>query len=211
MTWNSRTPFDRSRIMSKTLLQLAFINDVGKQAAKNNPLSQKTKGKIINHKSLEIRHKENAMKKLIINKVAFNILFAVTVFAASVASASAQNSKTIKVNIPFDYSVENKTLPAGKYILCRVNRSTISIQSEDGKISILAPVIYSIPSIKNTNAVKVVFNRYGDNYFLSQVWTESGQGEKLLESKPEREAKKGMKLAKNRTKKEVVEIAALIE
>lgn len=149
------------------------------------------------------------MKRHIIKALTLSVMLVAIVACAGTTSANAQSS-SMKVNIPFDFSVEDKKFPAGKYTFRRIGSSTIQIQSEDGKISMIAPIAFVTPRGSN-NTLKAVFNRYGDNYFLSQVWTESEQGRQLWESKAERKAKKEMEVAKGKTKKETVEIAATVE
>jgi hypothetical protein len=151
------------------------------------------------------------MKKQIINALTLGMMLVAIIVVAGAASANAQGSNSMKVHIPFDYSVEDKKLPAGKYIFHRINGSTIQIQSEDSKTNMLVPIAYRVTPRENNNTLKAVFNRYGDNYFLSQVWTETEQGRQLLESKAERKLKKEAEVAKGKIKKETVEIAATVE
>ena len=66
-----------------------------------------------------------------------------------------------------------------------------------------APAVASEPKTES----KLIFNRYGDRYFLSQVWTAgNSSGRQLLKSDREKEM---AQVAKNETKGQVTLIASL--
>jgi hypothetical protein len=85
-------------------------------------------------------------------------------------SISAQGSQKLTVQVPFGFHVGSSTLPSGEYTVdtdaapgivrlrSTYSKSTVMIVS----MSVQAP---SIPS-----QGKLIFNKYGDEYFLSQVW-----------------------------------------
>ena len=85
-------------------------------------------------------------------------------------SASAQ-TVSLKANIPFNFIVTGKTLPAGEYTIQSL--STIArvlvlrSAQESGQMVMPNPCQSARPSEKS----KLVFHRYGDRYFLSQIWT----------------------------------------
>jgi hypothetical protein len=96
--------------------------------------------------------------------------------------------------IPFDFSVNDKTFPAGVYSVTRVNPEKIMLRlnSEDGGEAIH---ILTVPLQANESpkTAKLIFNRYEETYFLSQIW-ESGetQGHKLLKSRTERSVERDL-------------------
>ncbi len=121
-------------------------------------------------------------------------------------------SSKITANIPFDFMVGNKTLPAGSY---RVGRSTtmgmmLVIQSADHRGSAFFLAHFVSAKSGQDKSAKLIFNKYGDQYFLSQVWSgeETDDGRRLMKSRREREVAKE-NLAKNASEPEVVFIAAL--
>jgi hypothetical protein len=84
-------------------------------------------------------------------------------------SASAQTSSVAEVNIPFAFHTASQTLPAGVY---RVDRSgellmLKSIDAKAGGFALSHPVVKS----KAPDHGYMVFQRYGDNYYLEQIWT----------------------------------------
>jgi len=77
------------------------------------------------------------------------------------------------VNIPFEFSVNGKRLPAGEYSVKRysITNSAYIIQSVDGKNAVSTLTIGGLEARGKRAATKLVFNKYGRQYFLSQVWT----------------------------------------
>ena len=86
-----------------------------------------------------------------------------------VMSAYAQSSGTVIVaNVPFDFIVRDKTLPAGEYTLTRPTQGITMIRSSDCKAS----AVFQTITVESYNTRdELVFHRRGDKYFLSQVWT----------------------------------------
>ena len=89
--------------------------------------------------------------------------------------------------VPFDFRVQDRTMPAGAYTVEEMNVSgVIKIRNEDTgeAIMVLAP-----PRVSGApGEPKLVFNRYGDRCFLSQVWFASeGLGHTLDKSRLEKE------------------------
>ncbi|HEY0320683.1 MAG TPA: hypothetical protein VGC66_07020 [Pyrinomonadaceae bacterium] len=140
------------------------------------------------------------------------ILKAATMFVGIIAlafvsalAASAQSPRNIIVNVPFEFSVKGKTLPAGSYIInsaSTVDETGLSIMRRDGKAN---AVVLSRPvtTRKMQNETRLVFNRYGDRYFLSNIWISgSNGGRELFKTNQERSLE--MELARNNVKPETV-------
>jgi hypothetical protein len=124
-------------------------------------------------------------------KQTLRIFVMFTLFAIlAVASVHAQSSREQTANIPFSFTVADKTFPAGEYIIQRLNPSSdkaaIAVKSADGhmnKIVLTTPV----QAAKMRENAKLVFNHYGDQYFLAQVWTPADNtGLEVPQSKSER-------------------------
>ena len=92
-------------------------------------------------------------------------------FTAATLFAQTESRLLMKVNVPFAFSVEDRSLPAGEYLVLTVTpERSIRITSTDGKHSAIVntlPNYAAAPSAKS----RLVFHRYGDEYFLTQVWT----------------------------------------
>jgi outer membrane protein assembly factor BamB len=72
----------------------------------------------------------------------------------------------------FAFTVCREELPAGKYTVFRAsstNPNVLAIRSEDGR-SVDIACTQSVSSPKVVTEGKLVFNRYDDQYFLSESW-----------------------------------------
>jgi hypothetical protein len=125
-------------------------------------------------------------------KQACGIFTTLSLFAVLVASAPvyAQSGTRIgRAHIPFNFSVSNKTLPAGEYTVERAIRGSdlvLLIRSLDGRQSAMVSTM-GRQSPRAIERGKLVFNRYGSQYFLSQVWS-GGEtlGREVIKSRTER-------------------------
>ena len=91
---------------------------------------------------------------------------------ASIPSALAQNSgrALAEVDVPFAFHTPTQTLPAGSYVLDRETANLLLLRE---KSSARGGFVITHGAIK-TRAPKhgvVVFERYGDTYYLRQIWT----------------------------------------
>jgi hypothetical protein len=103
----------------------------------------------------------------------------------AVAPAYAQ---AIKVEIPFDFVAAKATLPAGEYRVDpnQPTQGMLRLVSSKGSAAIC--FTQGIESAQPSNSTKLVFNRYGNHYFLSQVWSVGNNlGRVLPPSQAERE------------------------
>jgi len=126
-------------------------------------------------------------------------------------SAGAQEPGTkIRASIPFDFTVKGKTLPAGEYEVSRVMDEPIALllrnvhDKHDEVVVETEPVIGRMTPKRD----ELIFNRYGESYFLSEVFTAGEQtGEELYPTHRERELRSEM--ARNQAGPETVTVAAL--
>lgn len=114
-------------------------------------------------------------------------LITLTLFAAmAIAPVYAQFQEPITVNIPFSFVVGDKQMPAGEYTFkSLVNGSLHSkmlIRSKDGRnVAIVGTIL--VESKAAHKDAGLTFNRYGDQHFLSQVWSyDSSFGRELPKS-----------------------------
>jgi hypothetical protein len=122
----------------------------------------------------------------------FKALAVISLFGMLAAPVVQAQSGMLVANIPFQFNVGKAVLPAGEYRLKPVHPSTFLIQSKDGRQAALANTI-GVSSSKEGDKGKLVFNRYGNQYFLSKVWPAgSREGSELLKSRTEIEIAKSM-------------------
>ena len=114
-------------------------------------------------------------------------ILAVLGLAAVMAAPAAFAQLT--VNVPFDFTVSSKTLPAGQYEIAPTSgQHVLRIRHADGRgVALVSPLFSTGRNPKNE--AKLVFHRYGNQYFLSQVWgVAPGCMSELKLSKAEKEA-----------------------
>ena len=105
----------------------------------------------------------------------------------ALASISLMAQSPLRVTIPFDFTVGSKAFTSGEYFVRpNVAHSVLSIQSANYQNSAMAQSS-PVQARKKSGGARLVFNRYGDRYFLSQVWADGSQGRELLPSRAERE------------------------
>jgi len=103
------------------------------------------------------------------------------------APALAQ-SGAMSVTIPFDFHVGSKTLPAGTYI---VNRQGEAIQISDSKGHTAFVISTAVPNPAANLDNQLVFNRYGNDSYLSEVrWLGYSTGRGLAKTTNEVELAK---------------------
>ena len=118
------------------------------------------------------------------NKVT-TIVAAVGLFLALAVSISAQTPTGAEVSIPFDFSAGTAHLKAGTYFITRSTGNALKIRSTDGKKTVLVNAPLTIGSRDFKAGERLVFNRYGSEYFLTQVWLAVDSGRQLFPSKAE--------------------------
>ena len=123
------------------------------------------------------------------------IIIVTAVFALN-AEAQTSAPQRMHANVPFAFSVGEKTLPAGVYTLSVVNpnsdRQALQIRSQNGRFS--AIIQTSAVSARHIDATKLVFRRYGDHYFFAQIEV-AGDATALVasRSRSERSMRRAMK------------------
>ena len=120
-------------------------------------------------------------------KHVYQVLIALTLFAGLMVPATQAQSVMLKANIPFDFVVGEKQLPPGEYQVKSLHQAVTQIQSMDARSSAIA-LTKGMQAGKISDGGKLVFNRYGDQYFLSEIWGAwSDAGRQFPKSRLERE------------------------
>jgi hypothetical protein len=113
------------------------------------------------------------------------------------ATAQAQLPGTaIRATIPFDFKVEGRTLPAGNYEIRRINDDEsigLLIRNVDDKHDKAMFETEPVEMRDISGKDVLVFNRYGDVYFLSEVETAGEQtAREVYPSRSERHLRREM-------------------
>jgi hypothetical protein len=98
-------------------------------------------------------------------------LITICLLLTAVFAQLTPSERLMKVNVPFAFGVEDRSLPSGEYTVFTVTpERSIRLVSADGKHS---AVINTLPNYANepSTTSRLVFHKYGNEYFLAQVWT----------------------------------------
>jgi hypothetical protein len=81
----------------------------------------------------------------------------------------SQTRAVSSVSIPFSFSTGNRTMPAGDYIVYRINEHIYSLGATNGTASQSMTVFEdSLPQAPASS--KLVFRSYGGRYFIASLW-----------------------------------------
>jgi len=97
-------------------------------------------------------------------------IFAIALFAATSLSASTSASaQTVaqQVTVPFEFTVGEKLLPAGTYLIKGIQPGMVLLQNREGRANMFSPILSTDTVNKASN--RLIFNKYGDQYFLSEI------------------------------------------
>jgi hypothetical protein len=127
----------------------------------------------------------------------------------AVGSVYAQSDLRLKMNIPFEFSVGDEALPAGEYTVRPIFRGVLMIQNADGSATKVFSTI-GARARKTPYESSLVFHRYGDEYFLSKIWTIGNDtGHELFKSRAEKEIiRASNNLSKSATRHQTVSLVA---
>src|SRR5687768_4934743 len=139
-------------------------------------------------------------KQLLKGLATFGVFLTLTV-----GSVQAQSGYTIKVDIPFDFTAGETSLRAGIYAIKLTSENVLLVRSIDGKKSVLVLARQATEPRSRQKPGRIIFNRYGDRYFLSQAWVRGADlGVELNLSGAERRLAKEHRLAKGDAKSQKV-------
>lgn len=139
------------------------------------------------------------MKRHVLTTTAIVFIFAVMVAGAKAQTAGSQ---IMRANVPFAFTVGEKSLPAGTYTISILNptsdRPALQIRNEDGRLSAIIQTAGVGGSLADNS--KLVFRRYGEQYFFAQVQM-AGDSTSLVATKTnaERASQRSLKRTSDRS------------
>ena len=90
---------------------------------------------------------------------------------ASLATCTGAIAQQLKANIPFGFTVGNTWMPAGEYTISSPLRQVVQVRSAD--LAKIATIVSPQSSNEPGSGSKLVFDKYGDQYFLRRVLSSS--------------------------------------
>ena len=127
-----------------------------------------------------------------------------------VAGSATAQTVHVRADVPFNFAVGSNTYPAGAYSVKTIgdrDNRVLLLHAEDGKNS-MAIISNATVNLTPADKTKLVFSRYGNQYFLSQVWVNGAiRGHQLPKSNREKEVAKAM--ARNSGTEQVDVVASI--
>jgi len=139
------------------------------------------------------------MKKQILKALTMISLVSMLTLVAAVARTQAQSRSSYTANIPFEFVVGNATLPAGQYAVTQIKTADGAVMlrlSAKGQDSSALRLTDRAQNGKPKEKTVLVFNHYGEQYFLAEMWR-AGEAEGRLVRKSSRERAIENELARN--------------
>jgi|SwirhirootsSR2_FD_contig_61_1712935_length_457_multi_4_in_0_out_0_1 hypothetical protein len=120
-------------------------------------------------------------------------LFTVAVLAALTCLGAYAETK-LQADIPFNFSMGDRVLPAGEYRIVLDHGVLTMREAKGGRAAMaLATQNHAIQPGKNTAGDAVLFfQRYGNEYFLSGLWTRDSTGLGVPKSVRQKELARSM-------------------
>ena len=126
------------------------------------------------------------------------LVVALALFSA-VASAYAQSTSTASADIPFEFVVGNKTLAAGRYQLSAASAGSEVMKIRGNEQSAMT-LTTGLEHGARSEQGKLVFNRYGNRYFLREIWNAGDNtGRRLPKSKEEKAIQRELASVRSKT------------
>jgi hypothetical protein len=108
------------------------------------------------------------------------------VLLAAAAVRGQSNPAVLKADIPFPFVVANHTLPAGHYVVGTLGEQIIRIANAHQQGAFV--LTSRVDGRASKSLGKLVFYRYEDRYFLTQVWNAgNNHGKQVFKSAAEEE------------------------
>ncbi|HYL36037.1 MAG TPA: hypothetical protein VEV17_09010 [Bryobacteraceae bacterium] len=125
-------------------------------------------------------------------------LLRISMLAALAAGVSQAQSAQLTADVPFPFVLGNKMLPAGTY---QVDESAgspaVILHAADGQNA--SVIANPTTSARDQKISKLVFQRYGDRYFLAEIWTRgTSSGRQIPRTSLERELSAGKSMPRTK-------------
>jgi hypothetical protein len=156
------------------------------------------------------------VKKEIVKGLAMLTLIVAIALATAVVSANGQSTRVVVADIPFEFVVGDKAMPAAEYRVrpAAALGKAILVQTADSNNAALR-LTRTLEPKRNQTRARLVFHKYGRQYFLAEVWTGGDDsGRQLLKSRQERAIEREFETIASKSKSEptyaIVEVMAAV-
>jgi hypothetical protein len=143
---------------------------------------------------------------------AYHAIITLGLFLVLAASAHAQSGLRMEVAVPFDFHAGATQLAAGTYTVTPLSQVAMLLRSADARTSVLILAPLTAHAQQAAGPARLVFRRYGEQYFLAQIWPRGDYGSALYTSDRERRLARELELGKRgAAQPRKVEVAALVK
>ena len=132
-------------------------------------------------------------------------------FLVSLAAlpAVAKSVDGMRAQVPFDFHVGDRLVRAGSYTVKSLTDDELVLRISNGSEIATTTTNSGRDKGNGEGSPRLVFHKYGDQYFLAAVWGGDSNGRTLSESKRERNLRREMSAARGGDAgMEVVTVAA---
>jgi len=110
---------------------------------------------------------------------------------ALLAAGTAFGQEMGTFDVPFEFSLANKVMPAGHYSVSQSSAhfGLLLVDCRECGVSAISPTINTGGGTNENIQARLVFSKYGDKYFLAEAWLSPGSpfGAAVAKSRTERE------------------------
>ncbi len=123
-----------------------------------------------------------------------NIYGALMIIAVAllVSVPMTQAQSRAQANVPFAFSVDQSTMPAGSYEIGSMGNNVLAVRNLSTREArlVIEPMHKQASVAAGIPHSKLVFHKYGEQYFLAEIWDgQSNIGVAFPESNREKELK----------------------
>lgn len=159
------------------------------------------------------KRKMRDMKKFVKASTKIGLLMLISIAALSASVKAQALGNGLKANIPFDFTVAGKKFAAGHYSFARASQTNtdlvLQISSLDEHFTAF-PMTNSVETLTARDKSVLIFHRYGDEYFLAQVWAAGATtGRAFTKSNRERQLEREQRVVTADKKSPLVETVTL--
>jgi hypothetical protein len=124
--------------------------------------------------------------------------------------AQARTNQLMSVHAPFEFVLQDRVLAAGDYTVQQLTDSSVALRISSADNNESAGVLTNNAEAgrQESDAPRLVFRRYGDQYFLAAIWLNAESGRALIKSHRERSLQKELAASGHAREPEVITIAA---
>jgi hypothetical protein len=151
------------------------------------------------------QNRRRVMKNHRFNSILSSSLIACALTIGSFASAPqalAQSSQLAEVTIPFTFQTDHRTFAAGTYRIARESDHVVLLRGPGNSYGLI--LMNDAVNVHPSARGELVFDRYGDKYFLRQIWT---AGTSIGLECPKSRAEKQALVAENKQAPDSTEVA----